>query len=424
METRRTLYFFLMTICASSRLTAGDWPAFRGPQGDGTAQESGLPREWGPDRHIKWKAALPAPGNGSPIVSNGRVFVTYAQERGQQRHLACFDRTNGEQLWIATVPYGKVEETHETNPYCGSTPLADGERVFVWHGSAGMHCYDFDGNVLWSRDLGEFEHIWGYGSSPIRIGDTIIQLCGPGERTRLAALRADDGEVLWETPEPGCKGKDNERYVSTWGTPVVIDVQGRKQLLIGMPTRAAAYDSQTGKLEWFVTGISSDRADVCYTSPLVSGDAGVVLGGYHGPGVGFTLGGSGDVTNSNVLWKDIPDSPPNPQRIGTGVVLGEHVFMANADGPGSIECFDLRTGKSRWQERRTADGPHWGSIVSADGRLYVTGQKGVTTVFAPNPDRYELIAENDLGERTNSTPAVSNGEIFLRTFEHLYCISE
>src|SRR5690606_26331834 len=146
---------------------AEDWPAFRGPNGDGTADASGLPVEWGPDRNIKWKVPLPEPANSSPIVSNGRVFVTYAEDRGQQRHLVCFDRQTGEQLWKASVPFANVEETHETNPYCGSTPVADGERVVVWHGSAGMHCYDFDGNPLWSQDLGEFHHMWGYGSSPI-----------------------------------------------------------------------------------------------------------------------------------------------------------------------------------------------------------------------------------------------------------------
>jgi outer membrane protein assembly factor BamB len=408
----------------SSALCAGDWPAFRGPRGDGTADEAGLPLKWGPEQNIKWKVALPAPANSSPIVSNGRVFVTYAEDRGQKRHLACFDRETGVQLWVASVNFGKIEETHQTNPFCGSTPVTDGKRVVVWHGSAGMHCYDFEGNVLWSRDLGEFEHMWGYGSSPLLYEDKVIQLCGPGERTMLVALRLEDGEVLWETPEPGGKGRADERYVSTWCTPVVIEVDGREQLLVGLPTRAGAFNPNSGRLEWFVNGVSSDRSDVCYASPLVSDGVGVVFGGYGGPALGFKLGGSGDMTEKNLLWRDSPTPPRNPQRIGSGIAIGEHVFMANADGPGSIECFDLRTGKSRWKERRTDGGEHWGSIVSVDGRLYVTGQQGVTTVFAPNPDRFELLAENDLGERSNSTPAVSDGQIFLRTFEHLYCIAE
>ena len=130
------------------------------------------------------------------------------------------------------------------------------------------------------------------------------------------------------------------------------------------------------------------------------------------------------MTEQNQLWRQAPTSPYNPQRIGSGIIIGEHVYHANADGPGSIVCFDLKTGEVRWEHKRTKDGPHWGSMVYADGRLYVTGQQGVTTVFAPNPDEFELLAENDLGERSHSTPAMSDREIFLRTYERLYCIAK
>ncbi|MCA9077465.1 MAG: PQQ-binding-like beta-propeller repeat protein [Planctomycetaceae bacterium] len=411
-------------FASASLVTAGDWPAFRGPNGDGTTDEKGLPIEWGPEQNIKWKTALPAPANSSPIVSNGRVFVTLAEERGHKRHLLCFDRNDGKMLWVKTVPYGKVADTHQTNPYCGSTPATDGERVVVWHGSAGMYCYDFDGEVLWSQQMGEFHHIWGYGSSPILHGDKVIQLCGPGVRTKLVAFRLSDGYILWETPEPGSTDSEAGRYKSTWSTPVVIDVNGQSQLLVAMPTRVVAYDPETGEVIWFVEGLSNERSDVSYTNPLVGDGIGAMLGGYGGPAIGFRLGGSGDMTGQNRLWRQAPESPRNPQRIGSGIVIGNHVFHANADAPGTIECFDLKTGEFRWTEPRREDGPHWGSMVHAVGRLYVTGQKGLTTVFAPNPDKFELLAENDLGERTNSTPAISDGEILLRTFEHLYCIAK
>ncbi len=413
-----------VSVFSVSLVAAGDWPAFRGPNGDGTTDEAGLPIEWGEEKNIKWVVPLPAPANSSPIVSNGRVFVTLAEERGQKRHLLCFSRTDGQMRWVKTVPYGKVAETHQTNPYCGSTPAADGERVVVWHGSAGMYCYDFDGEVVWSRQLGEFKHIWGYGSSPILYEDKVIQLCGPGERTKLVAIRLTDGETLWETLEPGSTDSEEGRYKSTWSTPVVVTVDGQAQLLVAMPTRVAAYDPETGELLWYVEGLSNDRSDVSYTSPMVSGDLGVMLGGFGGPAMGFRLEGSGDMTEANQLWRQAPTSPRNPQRIGSGIIIGEHVFQANADGAGSFECFDLKTGESRWKHERTQDGPHWGSMVYADGRLYVTGQKGVTTVIAPNPDEFEVLAENDLGERTHSTPAMSDGEIFLRTYERLYCVAK
>ncbi len=163
---------------------------------------------------------------------------------------------------------------------------------------------------------------------------------------------------------------------------------------------------------------------MCYTSPMIGHDFGVVLAGYGGPALGFHMGGSGDMTARHRVWYQDSTNPRNPQRIGTGVVIGEHLFLANADGPGSIECLDVATGKQRWVERRTSGGPHWGSMIAAAGRLYVTGQKGVTHVLAPNPDRFELLAENDLGEQSHSTPAASAGEIFLRTYRGVYCVSE
>jgi outer membrane protein assembly factor BamB len=248
----------------------------------------------------------------------------------------------------------------------------------------------------------------------------VVQLCGPGERTFLTALDLQTGETLWETPEPGGSSADGQPWVGAWGTPVIVQVDGQQQILCGLPTRVAAFDPENGSVVWSVEGVSSGQNDLIYTSPLVSGDLAVVMGGFNGPAFGTKLGGQGDVTETNRLWR----VQRNPQRIGSGVVIGKHVFMANADDPGSIQCINIETGDVLWEERRTPDGPHWGSVVLADGRLYVTGQKGITRVFKPNPERYEVLAENDLGENSNSTPAISDGEIFLRTFRHLYCIAE
>ena len=422
----RILLIAALTVLSSLSVpaTAGDWPAFRGPNGDGTSAETGLPIEWTPDKNVKWRTPLAAPGNSSPIVAAGKVFITLAEDNGHQRHLLCFDRESGEELWTQTVRYAETPPTHKTNPYSGSTPVCDGERVVVYHGSAGMFCYDLDGNQLWSADLGPITHIWGFGSSPVIHDGHVIQLFGPGEVTKLVSLSLETGEIDWETPEPGGSDSENGRYIGTWATPVVTRIDGQDQLLMGLPTRAGAFDPKTGKLVWWVDGLACDRSDLCYTSPLVVGDVGVLMGGFGGPSIGFRLGGTGDVTGTNRLWRDFSTSPRPPQRIGTGVVADGRIYMANADEPGSIECIDPQTGESLWKERRTSDGPHWGSMMFADGRLYVTGQHGITRVLAPNPEQYELLAENDLGEQSNSTPAVSGGCIFLRTFEALYCIAK
>jgi len=152
---------------AAAAAVAGDWPAFRGPSGNGVAPEDKAPLHWAPGKNVRWKAPLPGPGNSSPIVSRGRVFITCAEDEGRKRNLYCFDRRTGEKLWVRTVNHTNAEPTHRTNPYCASTPVADGSRVIVWHGSAGVFCYDFSGREVWKRVLGEVRHDWGYASSPI-----------------------------------------------------------------------------------------------------------------------------------------------------------------------------------------------------------------------------------------------------------------
>ena len=173
-----------------------DWPSFRGAKGDGHSPAVNLPLNWGPEKNVKWRVALPEPGDSSPIVSGDRVFVTCAESEGHRRSLYCFDRKTGQQHWVRTVEYDKVMPTHKTNPYCASTPLAVGERVIVWHGSAGLFCYDRQGREEWSRDLGEFRHMWGYASSPVVYQDRVILNGGPGKRTFVTAIDLESGKTL------------------------------------------------------------------------------------------------------------------------------------------------------------------------------------------------------------------------------------
>ncbi len=405
----------LLTACGNGQ--AADWPMFRGPAGDGRADDADYPLKWGPEHNVQWRMELPTPGNSSPIISSGRVFVTTATDGGTRRHLYCLDRNTGKQLWVRSVDAPAGEATHQTNPYCGSTPLADGKLVIVWHGNAGLHCYDFSGNPVWSSNVPKCEHIWGYGSSPVLHEGRVFLNAGPGIDSKMIAFEAATGRVVWSTPEPGGANDRNGRMVGSWSTPVVTEVDGELQLICSMPTRVVAYRPGTGDIAWSVTGLSSPRGDLCYTSPLFAGQIGIALGGYKGPGMGFTLGGSGDVTEANRLW-ETPDG--QPQRIGSGVVVGNHFYQANA-GPGIIQCLEVRTGQPTWQQR--VSGTHWASIVLASGRLYATNQDGVTRVFEPDPEKFVLLAENDLQEPTNATPAFSDGQIVLRTDRAVYGLS-
>jgi outer membrane protein assembly factor BamB len=407
----------LTALLATSALAA-DWPAFRGPSGDGNAAEDKAPLHWGPEKNVRWRVPLPGPGNSSPIVSQGKVFVTCAENEGKKRNLFCFDRRSGEKLWVRTVEYPTVEPTHRTNPYCASTPVTDGSNVVVWHGSAGVYCYDFEGKELWKRELGETRHDWGYASSPILYRGKVILNFGPGSRTFLTALALKDGEVLWKLDEPGGLDATDKRMVGSWSTPIIIEVDGNPQILCSMPTRVIGCDPQSGSLLWHCGGLATEKVDMVYPSPVVSDGIGVAFTGWvNGPAIGFKLGGSGDVTATNRLWLE-----KQTQRIGSGVVVEGRLFIV-CSGPGIAQCMECKTGKILWSDRLEG-GESWGSVVLAAGRLYSTSRRGVTTVFRPNPEKLEVLAMNDLGEPSHATPAISDGQIFLRTDAKLYCIAE
>lgn len=406
----------VVCLALISNTRAEDWPAFRGAKGDGVSNEKYAPLTWGPEKNIKWKAPLPGPGNSSPIVSGQRVFLTCAKEEGRDRGTYCYDRNTGSLLWSKHVRYEEKDLTHGTNPYCGSSPAADGKRVVVWHGSAGLYCYDYDGNELWKRDLGEFKHIWGYGQSPVFHGEKIILNCGPGERTFVTAIDAKDGKTLWQVDEPGgaTGEKGNTEWIGSWSTPTIAKIDGRDQILVSLPYHLNAYDPADGKILWTVDGLGK----LVYTSVVVGDGVGVAMSGFHGPAMGFKLGGSGNVTESSRLWLN---KERQPQRIGTGIIIGKHLYMVNEQF--IAQCIEIETGKDVWQSR-IPQGALWGSPVLVDGRMYVTNQNGTTIVFKPNTEKFELLAENALDERSNSTPAISNGQMFVRTFKHLYCIEE
>ena len=207
--------------------------------------------------------------------------------------------------------------------------------------------------------------------------------------------------------------------VGSWSTPVIAGINGKTQLICSMSTRVVAYEPETGKILWTVGGLNGPNGDLAYTSLLIGDGIGVAMAGYTGPIVAFKLGGKGDVTKPNTLWSS---QGKQPQRIGSGVIVGKYIYVANADS-GTAHCFELATGKVMWQAR-VAAGAHWGSLSYVDGKLFVTNQAGTTHVFMPNPDEFELVAKNTLGEPSNSTPAFSDGQIFLRTSKGVYCIAK
>lgn len=399
---------------------AQDWPQWRGPHGDGFAAPQRAPLQWSKAENVKWRTPLAQAGNGSPIVANGRVFLTMREDdQGRKRSLYCFDRDRGGALWVRTIDFDRVMPTHATNPHCSTTPASDGERVVVWHASAGLFCYDFAGELLWQRDLGEFRHQWGHGTSPVLHDGKVILHSGPGRQSFVAAFDLATGEDIWRVDEPDHLTAEQiakKRLVGSWCTPVVHRVGERDLVLCAQPTRVVAYDAGSGEVVWSCQGVACDKGDLTYSSPVIAGDVCVVQGGYEGPSVGVRMDGEGDVTATHRLWRhDIKMS-----NCASGIFADGAIFIPDLGG--FLRCLDARSGVTRWRAR-IGRGQTWGSIVAADDRLYLMNQNGRTIVFEPNATELVVLAENDLGEATNSTPVISGGEIFLRTHEALWCIA-
>jgi outer membrane protein assembly factor BamB len=408
---------FAVAIAAS----AGNWPAWR-YDGSGIAPEKNVPVKWSKTENVRWRMPLPEPGNSSPIVWEDKVFVT--QVAGDRRELMCVDRSSGKVLWHSGTSYGK-EKTHETNPYASPTPVTDGEHVIAWFGSAGIFCYDFKGKELWHRDLGKQEHQWGYGSSPVLYQDLCILNFGPGPRTFLIALNKKTGETAWQVDLPendpperydGFAGKKGQP-MGSWSTPLVTKAGGRTDLILSMVGEVRGFDPKTGKELWKADGLSP----LVYTSAIVGEGVVVGAGGFGGSTLAIKAGGNGDLSNQQ-LWY-VQKEKKN--RISSGVITKGHIFLCNMDGV--AQCIELTTGKDKWLERLKptgAKGEIWGSTIMAGDNIYVVNQSGDTFVLKANPEKLEVVSTNPLNEPSNSTPAISNGEIFIRTHQALWGISE
>ena len=403
---------------------AGNWPAWRGPEGMGVSSEKNIPLRWSTNENVRWRTGLPERGNSTPIIWGNRVFVTQAIEKEKRRVLMCFDRATGSLLWQVGPAVAESEPTHDTNPQCSGSPVTDGDRVIVWFGSAGLYCFDLKGKELWRRELGPQRHIWGWGASPMLYRDLCILNFGPGEPSFLLAVNKKTGKDVWKLVEPNADsgekkpGQDKAVWTGSWNTPVVIRANRRDELAVAWPKRLLALEPTTGKELWSCAGLNP----LVYTSPLydVKTETVVAMGGFNGMALAAKAGGSGDVTGSRRLWHH----PRTKQRIGSGVIHDGHIYILN--DPGVAECFELQTGKLVWEERLKGAAPKsdsWSSMVLADGKFYVINQGGDAFVLKANP-KFEVLATNSLAETTMASIAPSDGELFIRTHKGLWCISE
>jgi outer membrane protein assembly factor BamB len=408
-------------------LAAENWPGWRGTNGDGIATGAAAPLRWSKTENVKWRTALPEAGNSTPVIWGDSIFVTQAKKASGERLLLCFDRTTGKQKWQAVVPYTADEPTHPTNPYASASPATDGERVIAWFGSAGLHAFHAKtGAALWNRDLGMQKHTWGYASSPVIYRDWVFLNFGPGERSFLIALEKKTGKTVWQVNVPPGSGVKHYQWSAddkygSWSTPVIANVAGRDPLIVTHPRKLAAYEPANGKAIWSSDGLT----DLVYPSPVVavtdSGDQVVLAAsGFGGSAMAVKTGGSGDVTATHRSWH----WEKTKGFIGTAVVHRGHLYWI--DMQGVVQCVRLSSGQVAWTARLPVTGEDagvWSSPVLVGANIYVMNKSGNTLIFQADPGAFELIGTNSLDEQSNASVVVVQDEIFLRTFNALWCIS-
>ncbi len=407
MLSRKRLALFLLLGACVAPARAENWPRWRGPDGNAVAAEAPLPLRWSATDNVRWKAEVPGEGSSSPIVWEDRVFLTSALKKGEVRVLHCLDRRTGKTLWTREVADKDPEGASVVTGHAAATPATDGRRVVASFGNAGVLCCDHDGKQLWHRRLGPFDSELGLASSPVLVKDRVILVCDhDGDRFRsfdsfLVALDLQTGKDVWKT--------DRRGLYRSWSTPIVVPAGDRQELVVNGQDQLRGYDPETGKLRWQVEGMTAWVTP----SPVFGHGLVFAASGKSGPVLAVRAGGTGDVTKTHVAWREPAGGPyvTSPLLYGDSLyVLGEQGFLA---------CYEAHTGKERYRERLA--GKFTASPAAGDGKVYATNEDGTTFVLRPGP-KFEVLAENALGEYAVASPAFAGQDLLLRTEHHLWCI--
>lgn len=389
---------------------AENWPRWRGPGGGAVSSEQGLAFHWTTTRHIAWKVEIPGEGSSSPIVWGPRVFVTSAQEDGTRRQLHCLHTDTGERLWTREIIDDDPEITSSLTGHAAPTPVTDGKHVVAFFGNAGLVAYNFEGEQLWRRDFGEFESELGIASSPILVGDHVIQVCdhdGKYYRTFdsfMICLDVATGRQIWKTHRRGLE--------RSWSTPVLVPVgdQGH-ELVVNAQDELRGYSPETGELLWQVRGMMGWVTP----SPVYADGLVFATSGKDGPLQAIRPGGQADVTSTHVAWQHERGGP----YVCSPLVYQGRLYVL--DEMGIMNCYRAKTGQRLFRQRLA--GKFTASAVAADGHLLVTNEAGKTYVLAAADD-FRLVAENQLVEGCLASPAISQGKLFLRSEHHLWCVAK
>lgn len=411
----RNHFLFLMLAlvgiaCASAtEAMVEQWPSWRGPRGDGSSLETGVPTDWdGPSgRNIRWKTPIPGAGHASPIVWGDRVFVVSCRESELRRILVCLDRTNGRILWERTVIRAPLEKKHRLNSYASSTPATDGRLLYVSfldQNEIVVAAYDFDGRQRWLVRPGEFSSVHGFCSPPVLFENLVIINGDHDGDAYLTALDRDSGRTVWKIPR--------ENKTRSYCAPIIRRIDDRWQMILSGSKCVASYDPRDGSRHWIIDGPTEQFvASLVYNGELLFMTAGFPE--FHM--LAIRPDGRGNVTDSHVVWRTTKGCSYVPSPIVGG---GGKYFLVVSDG-GVASCFVANTGERLWMERI---GPHYSAApIEVEGLIHFLSDRGVTKIVRPGP-QFQLTAENELGEDCYASPAVSHGCIFIRAEQHLYCI--
>lgn len=410
----------LLYLIMGAPLAASDWTRFRGPGGTGISYDANVPVTWSEAQNLKWKTPLPGAGSSSPIVVDDRVFVTCfsGEADSLKRHVVCVRRSDGTIAWSKTLVAEQPEDAYQgyltEHGYASNTPVTDGERVYAFFGKTGVLAFDLDGNQLWQVNVGKesSSRQWGSAASLVLHNDTVI-VNASEESQSIRALDKATGREVWSAPFDALE--------LAYGTPTLVNLDNdRTELVIAVPSEVWGLNPDTGKLTWYAA--TNLTGNICPS--IVAGD-GVIytFGGFRSSGShAIRLGGKGDVSESHMLW-----SSRNSSYVATPLLHHGHLYWV--DDRGQAFCVEAKSGDLVYRERlrgvSSGGRPFYASPILVGDKLYVVSRWDGTFVFAAKPE-FEQIAQNQFASDEtdfSATPAVSNGELFLRSGEFLYCVA-
>jgi len=385
---------------------------------NGVSSEKNLPTKWTTEENVIWKLPQPGWSGSTPIIWRDRIFLSVAD--GDNLSLWCVDKTKGQTLWTRPLGAGNVKMRKQN--MSSPSPVTDGRGVYVMTGTGVLKGFDFDGKELWSRniqkDYGEFGMNWGYASSPLLVDDALYVQVLHGMKTDepsyILCIDKKTGKTRWKVDRPTNAIRESP---DSYTTPAVLKSGKATEIVITGGDCVTGHDAETGKELWRANGLNPEN-DPFYrivASPIVVNDI-IYAPTRVKPLLALKAGGRGDISRSHVLW-----STMNGPDVPTPVTDGVYFYIVNDRG--IVWCLDAKTGAEVYGQQRIKPGAYSASPVLADGKIYITSEEGLTTVIKAGP-KFEVLAENPLNDYCLSSPAISEGQIFIRTAEHLYCIGK